>query len=103
MIVFSKEKLVAVELAELVSKVDTKVREDLVEDLIDAVLETEKSKAMPAEYAKGVLHLWRREKLETNNGLRALFKAALSVEPEKTADVCEKHGCQELADYIRSA
>ncbi|MFB0562809.1 MAG: hypothetical protein ACETWM_16545 [Candidatus Lokiarchaeia archaeon] len=103
MIAFSKEKLAAVELAELVSRIDTKVRENLVEDLIDAVLETENSKAMPAEYARAVLQLWRRGKLDTNNGLRALFKASLSVEPEKTADVCEKHGCQELTDYIRSA
>ncbi len=103
MVLFAKEKLAAVELAELVSRVDMKVREDLVEDILDAVLETENPDTMPAEYARAVLQLWRRGKLETNNGLRALFKAALSVEPEKTAEVCEKHRCQELASYIRSA
>nr|MDO8078416.1 hypothetical protein [Candidatus Freyarchaeota archaeon] len=102
MVAFSKEKLAAVELAELVSRVDPKVRENLVEDLIDAVLETENPDAMPPEYARAVLQLWRRGKLETNNGLKMLFKAALSVEPEKTAEVCEKHGCKEIADYIRS-
>lgn len=102
MVLFAKEKLAAVELAELISRVDPKVREALVEDIIDAVLETENADAMPAEYARAVLQLWRRGKLETNNGLKALFKAALSVEPEKTAKVCEKHGCKELADYIRS-
>ena len=101
MVLFAKEKLAAVELAELVSGVDPKVRGDLVDELITAVLETENADAMPSGYGKGVLHLWRRGKLETNNGLRALFKAALSVEPEKTADVCEKYGCQEMADYIR--
>lgn len=99
MVLFAKEKLAAVELAELVSGVDPKVRGELVEDLISMVLETENS--MPTEYAKGVLHLWRRGKLETNNGLRALFKAALSVEPEKTAEVCEKYGCNEVAEFIK--
>ncbi len=99
MVLLAKEKLAAVELAELVSGVDPKVRGELVEDLISMVLETENS--MPTEYAKGVLHLWRRGKLETNNGLRALFKAALSVEPEKTTEVCEKYGCNEVAEFIK--
>lgn len=102
MISFSKEKLAAVELAELVSRVDLKVREKLVEDLIDAILETKNPEAMPQEYARGVLQLWRRGKLESNNGLKLLLKAALSVEPAKTAEIFEKYGYKEMADYIRS-
>ncbi|WXG41478.1 MAG: hypothetical protein WED07_12045 [Candidatus Freyarchaeum deiterrae] len=102
MMSFSKEKLAAVELAELVSRIDTEVREDLVEDLVETCLETKNAETMPPEYARGVLHLWRNGKLESNNGLKVLLKATLSVEPEKTAEVFEKYGCKEMADYIRS-
>jgi hypothetical protein len=102
MMSFSKQKLAAVELAELVSRVDTEVREDLVEDLLDVCLETKNTDAMPPEYARGVLQLWRTGKLESNNGLKVLLKASLSVEPAKTAEVFEKYGCNEMADYIKS-
>ncbi len=62
-------------------------REPVSTALLDLLLKTKQSKAVPAREAKMVLHLMMHDLLATEMGLETLFNCALRAEPTKTLDV----------------
>jgi len=88
------------DLREIVGRIPSELYGDLSMDLMDLLLAAKKGDRIPSSSVKELLQLWRRDKLDTPDGISLLLEAALSVDPEGTGRLLASEGLSEVAGKL---
>ncbi|RLI33274.1 hypothetical protein DRO56_02090 [Candidatus Bathyarchaeota archaeon] len=88
------------DLREIVGRIPSELYGDLSMDLMDLLLAAKKGDRIPSSSVKELLQLWRRDKLDTPDGISLLLEAALSVDPEGTGRLLASKGLSEVAGKL---
>ena len=88
-----------------IEKIARKIPESLwketSEKLIDIILNSPNADRLPSDLAKTILYYWQRDQLTTEVGLQRLLEAAIIVDPEKTVEVLDNLGLQNIVAILK--
>jgi hypothetical protein len=76
--------------------------QELSKILISIVLDAEKKNVVPSDLAKKIIYLWRQEQLATPTGIASLLEAAMKVSTERTLEVLDELGLNEITIAMKN-
>jgi len=91
----------SVDLSEVVVKIPKSSRSSLSTQLVDILLNAKGGEKLPSNLAKTFLYLWQKDKLEEDEGMEVLLKAALTLDTEATIKQLKESNLGEVADAIQ--
>jgi hypothetical protein len=90
-----------VDLSEVVAKIPKSIRSSLATQLTDILLNAKGGDKLPSSLAKSFLYLWQKDRLEEDEGIDVLLKAATALDAEATLKQLRESGLSEVADLIQ--
>ncbi len=91
------------DLSEVVAKIPKSSRSSLSTQLTDILLNAKGGDKLPSSLAKSFLYLWQKGRLEEDEGMEVLLKAALALDAEATLKQLRESGLSEVAEAIQKA
>ena len=91
----------SVDLSEVVAKIPRSSRSSLSTQLVDILLNAKGGDKLSSSLAKSFLYLWQKDRLEEDEGLEVLLKAALALDAEATLKQLRESNLDEVADAIQ--
>jgi len=93
----------SVDLSEVVAKIPKSSRSSISTQLVDILLNAKGGDKLPSSLAKSFLYLWQKDKLEEDEGMEVLLRAALALDAEATLKQLKESNLGEVADVIQKA
>jgi len=91
----------SVDLSDVVAKIPKSSRSNLSTQLVDILLNAKGGDKLPSDLAKTFLYFWQKDKLEEDEGMEVLLKAALFLDAEATLKQLKESNLSEVADAIQ--
>ena len=88
-------------ITDLILNITDSQLEQLSQRLIDTLLSSQKSSAIPPGLIKAILGAAREGVLKTKNGMRLLLEASILSEREKTSMILAELGLMEASEMVK--
>jgi hypothetical protein len=86
----------------IVDKIPVSLYEALSGRLVNIILDSDRKDAVPKELAKKIIYLWRQDQLATPAGVGIMLDAARISDAEKTSEILDELGLQEITVSIKA-
>jgi len=93
----------SVDVSEVVARIPRSSRGSLSTQLVDILLNAKGGDKLSSSLAKSFLYLWQKNRLEEDEGMEVLLKAALALDVEATLKQLKESNLSEVADAIQKA
>ncbi len=84
----------------VVDEIPTSLLKNFAKDLINIILSDATTDKVPVDLAKKIIYLWRQDSLASPDGVRALYEAAVLVNPETLSGIVRRYGLESLVVSI---
>jgi len=91
----------SVDLSEVVAKIPRSSRSSLSTQLVDILLNAKGGDKLSSSLAKSFLYLWQKDRLEEDEGMEVLLKAALALDADATLKQLRESNLSEVAESIQ--
>ena len=91
----------SVDLSEVVAKIPRSSRSSLSSQLVDILLNAKGGDKLSSSLAKSFLYLWQKDRLEEDEGMEVLLKAALALDADATLKQLRESNLSEVAESIQ--
>jgi hypothetical protein len=87
---------------EIAYKIPVSLQETLMSKLVDLILTSSNTSAMPSSLAKDILYNWHKNGLRGISALELILGASLKLEPVRTAEILKELGMADLASRLQA-
>ncbi len=88
--------------AEIAKRIPADLQSKAADGLLNVILNSQNAGKLTSELAKTFLYHWQRDMLTSESGLNLLVEASSQLEPQKTSELFDGLGLNEIGATLRA-